>query len=151
MQCWGPVEEETPFLDDRRVIRVPDSEGTRCRCSRLREERGCRAQGKLCAFPTTSRDGCSSTFPCVHLKIANTSRPPLTWSVVSMTWKGKDREKVRRLSPPPKLAHNLLEPSTSRAQTAAVAILGPLDPLLSRPCPPPSANPLHGLCLLPPR
>lgn len=64
LQCWGQGGGEDAF-PDLRVIWGPHSDGTRCRCSRLEEERGQEPKESSAPAPN-SRDGCSSTFPCVH-------------------------------------------------------------------------------------
>ena len=143
LQCRGQAGGEDAF-PDLRVIWGPHSDGTRCRCSRLEEERGQEPKESSAPSPQLPRRRLLH-FPLRAL--GKCKHSPSAYLVRGLAGLEEKRQKVRRLSPPAKLQHNLLEPCTSRAQTAAVAALRPLDPAPSRPCPPPSAKPLGGHCL----
>lgn len=132
LQCGAGSVRGRPFSDPRGVpsgLRLPPCSpqvrGPRMRGAVL--PAGCSASSRA------SRDGCTPASPCARLEHSSASRPRLTWSTI---WRKEEKmgETVRRR--PPKPAHNLLEPRTSRAPTAAVAARGPCGPTPPRPCPP---------------
>lgn len=130
LQCGARSVRGRPSSDPRGVPSGPRLPPCSLQVRGPRMHRAARPAG-CSASPRASPDDCTPASPWAHLEHASASRPRLTWSMV---WRKEKRgETVRRR--PPKPAHNLLEPSTSRAPTAAVAARGPCGPTPPRPCP----------------
>lgn len=99
------------------------------------------ALGMLRALPTAPSKLRPHLPPCALGKCKHFSPPAYLIRSLGGLVEKKTGESEKAPRPRPKLSHNLLEPRTSRALTAAAAALGPRGPASSMPCPPPSTNP----------